>query len=595
MRRFCILGTFCALCVQSNLFAQSNISAPMSFRIVKDVIPPLLRVMPQSQSFIDQDKNGVIDANENCAIRFEITNEGRGDGYGCVARITATGTTDGLLIQDVPLPVIPRGAKQWIEVPIVTNENTKTGEIQFSIVVDEPNGFGTDPITGVIGTHKLRAPYVQVASYKVAGAKGGKLNRREPFKLQVIVQNTDQGTAENVTVGLQLPDNVNWTGGTEEHLNIGMLKPNETKTLEYELMANQRAADQINVKVAVAERTGKYAKSADIPLQFGQYVGSSIAMNVARNDKEVAIQKASLISDVDENIPVTNTENPNSFVLIIANEHYQQVAAVPFALNDGNIFREYCIKTLGIEEKHIHYVPDATGNQIKAQINWLRNITEAFDNAQVIVYYAGHGIPDEATKTAYLLPVDGNGSDVTTGYKLDDLYSTLGNMSASRITIFMDACFSGSKREKGMLVSARGVALKAKSGVPQGNMVVFSAAQGDETAYPNREQQHGMFTYYLLKRLQETEGNTGLKELGDYITKNVSQQSLVENNKLQTPCVIPSASVGTEWQNLKLRYTTYLQPNNSINYEKTFDGSYGLNRSMFRKFRRQQKRAKRDS
>ena len=323
--------------------------------------------------------------------------------------------------------------------------------------------------------------------------------------------------------------------------------------LEYELMANQRAEDQINILVDVAERTGKYTKDAEIPLQFGQYVGSSIAMNVERKDAEVEIQKASLVSDVDENIPETNVKNPNAFVLIIANEHYQQVASVPYALNDGNMFREYCIKTLGVSEKHIRYAPDATGNQIKSQINWLANITETWEEPQVIVYYAGHGIPDESSKSAYLLPIDGNGSDISTGYKLDDLYATLGNMPASQITVFMDACFSGSKREQGMLTSARGVALKAKSGVPQGNMVVFSAAQGDETAYPNREQQHGLFTYYLLKKLQETEGNINLKELGDYITKKVSQQSLIVNSKKQTPCVIPSATVGMDWQNWKLK------------------------------------------
>ena len=142
---------------------------------------------------------------------------------------------------------------------------------------------------------------------------------------------------------------------------------------------------------------------------------------------------------------------------------------------------------------------------------------------------------------------------MTTCYKLDDLYTTLGNMPASQITVFMDACFSGSKREDGMLASARGVALKAKSGVPQGNMVVFSAAQGDETAYPNREQQHGLFTYYLLKKLQATEGNVALKDLGDYVIKQVSQQSLLINNKKQTPCVTPSASLGNNWQSWTLK------------------------------------------
>ena len=472
---------------------------------------------------------------------------------GMAAIMIASGASGLVYNESTPLPVIPHGTKQWIEVPIRGGEDLQTGELQFSIVIDEPNGFGTDPITGVIGTHKLRAPFIQVASYKIVGAKGGKLNRRETFKLQVIVQNTDQGTAENVTVGLQLPENVNWTGGSEEFVNIGTLKPNETKTFEYELLANQRAADQIDIQVALAESYGRFAKNADIPLQFGQYVGSSIAMNVERKDEDVAIKKVSLVSDVDENIPVADRANNNTFALIIANEHYTQVAAVPFALNDGKVFREYCMKTLGLGQKNIRYIPDATGNQIKAGVNWLASVTEAFDNPQVIVYYAGHGIPDEATKSAYLLPVDGNGSDVTTGYKLDNLYATLGSMPASRITVFMDACFSGSKREQGMLAEARGVALKSKSGVPQGNMVVFSAAQGDETAYPNREQQHGLFTYYLLKKLQETKGDISLKALGDYITKQVSQQSLLLNSKKQTPCVIPSSVVGTDWQAWKLK------------------------------------------
>ena len=537
----------------SGIMAQSNVSMPMSFKIEKDVVPPMLNIVPNSQTFVDKDKNGVIDANENCAIRFEISNDGAGDAYGCVARLTASGASGLVYNESTPLPVIPHGTKQWIEVPIRGGEDLQTGELQFSIVIDEPNGFGTDPITGVIGTHKLRAPFIQVASYKIVGAKGGKLNRRETFKLQVIVQNTDQGTAENVTVGLQLPENVNWTGGSEEFVNIGTLKPNETKTFEYELLANQRAADQIDIQVALAESYGRFAKNADIPLQFGQYVGSSIAMNVERKDEDVAIKKVSLVSDVDENIPVADRANNNTFALIIANEHYTQVAAVPFALNDGKVFREYCMKTLGLGPKNIRYIPDATGNQIKAGVNWLASVTEAFDNPQVIVYYAGHGIPDEATKSAYLLPVDGNGSDVTTGYKLDNLYATLGSMPASRITVFMDACFSGSKREQGMLAEARGVALKSKSGVPQGNMVVFSAAQGDETAYPNREQQHGLFTYYLLKKLQETKGDISLKALGDYITKQVSQQSLLLNSKKQTPCVIPSSVVGTDWQAWKLK------------------------------------------
>lgn len=534
-------------------FAQTNISQPMDFHIEKEVLPPVLSVVPGSVKFVDVDNNNVVDANEACKIQFTIVNSGRGDGYGCVARVSATGATQGIQIKDVTLPVLPTGQKYTVEVPIKANANTITGEMALDIYVDEPNGFGTEHITSTIGTHKLKTPFVNVVSYKVFGSASGTLERRKPFNLQVIVQNTDQGEAQNVKVGITVPDNVNRIGGETEYVTIASLKAGESRLLEYELIANQEAAEKMDIQIALSEEQGKYAENARIPLEFGQHIGGSIAMNVQRQDQEVEIKRASLTSAVDENIPETNTKNSNTFALIIANENYQSVASVPYALNDGNIFREYCIKTLGIPEKQIKYIPDATGNQIKAQINWLQTLAEVFTDPHIIFYYAGHGIPDESSRTAYLLPVDGIGTDVSTGYKLDDLYAVLGKMPAENVTVFMDACFSGSKREEGMLASARGVAIKARSGMPKGNMVVFSAAQGDETAYPNNEEKHGMFTYFLLKKLQDTKGDVTLHELGEYITKNVSQQSILLNGKSQTPCVTPSASLDASWREWKLK------------------------------------------
>ena len=539
--------------VTMSLMAQSDISVPMDFYIEKEVVPAVLNVVHGTLQFVDQDNNNVIDANETCKIRFQIVNSGRGDGYGCVAYTTFTGNTQGISISDIQLPIIPAGAKQWVEVPIKANAFTQTGEIALNIVVNEPNGFGTEKIESTVGTHKLKTPFINVVSYKVHGAASGTLERRKPFSLQVIVQNTDQGTAENIKVGITIPDNVNRIGGEMDNVTIASLQAGESRTLEYELIANQEAAEKMDIQIALSEKQGKFAENATIPLHFGQHIGSSIAMNVQRHDHEVEIKRASLVSAVDENIPETNVKNSNTFALIIANENYQSVASVPYALNDGKIFREYCLKTLGIPEKQIKYVPNATGNQIKAHINWLQTLAEVFTDPHIIFYYAGHGIPDESSRTAYLLPIDGTGSDVTTGYKLDDLYAVLGKMPAENVTVFMDACFSGSKREEGMLALARGVAIKAKSGMPQGNMVVFSAAQGDETAYPNNEEKHGMFTYFLLKKLQDTKGDVTLQELGEYITRNVSQQSILLNGKSQTPCVTPSASLDASWREWKLK------------------------------------------
>lgn len=266
------------------------------------------------------------------------------------------------------------------------------------------------------------------------------------------------------------------------------------------------------------------------------------------------VSKATPKSDVDINIPVSSIEQDKTFAVIIANENYQRESPVEFARNDGAVFKEYCSKTLGIPDKNIHFVPDATLNNIRGEINWLIQVADAYDGeANIIFYYAGHGIPDESSRSAYLLPIDGYGSDVTTGYKIDDLYVKLGGLSAKMVTVFMDACFSGAQRNGTMLASARGVAIKATQGAPLGNMVVFSAAQGDETAYPLTEQGHGMFTYYMLKKLQETKGDVTLGELEDYIVTNVRRQSIVANGKSQTPTVTTSFDWAGKWKEHKLR------------------------------------------
>ncbi len=259
-------------------------------------------------------------------------------------------------------------------------------------------------------------------------------------------------------------------------------------------------------------------------------------------------------ADVDIDIPTVSTSNNETFAIIIANENYQSEVAVKFAHNDGRIFKNYCQSVLGIPEENIHYREDATLNNILSEVNWVSNVASIYGgDARIIVYYAGHGMPDESTQTAYLLPVDGSGSDFSTGYSLDKLYKALGELPCKNVTVFLDACFSGSQRGDGMLANTRGVAIKARESDPQGKMVVFSAAQGDETAWPYTEKGHGLFTYYLLKKLKETKGNVTYGELGDYIQKEVSRRSIVVNSKPQTPTASPSSNLSDTWRKLKLR------------------------------------------
>lgn len=252
--------------------------------------------------------------------------------------------------------------------------------------------------------------------------------------------------------------------------------------------------------------------------------------------------------DVDINIPLTTTKNKNTYVVIIANEEYLEELPVQYALNDGGIFKEYCHKTLGIPDDNIHYVPNATLNMMRKHIKWLKDVMQNKTDAQVIFYYAGHGIPNEADGTAFLLPVDGFGSDYSSGYSTEDLYKQLDEIHAKSVLVFLDACFSGAKRDGGMLSSARGVAIKVKKDKPKGNMAVFTAASGDETAYPYKEMKHGMFTYFLLQKLKESKGKANLGEIVDYVITNVARRSIVNNGKRQTPTLSSSSSDWSSWR-----------------------------------------------
>ena len=103
-----------------------------------------------------------------------------------------------------------------------------------------------------------------------------------------------------------------------------------------------------------------------------------------------------------------------------------------------------------------------------------------------------------------------------------------------------------------MLIGGRGVAIKVKDEIPQGNMVVMTSATGAETAHSFDEMHHGLFTYYLLQKLQETKGDISLGDLSDYVTKMVKRKSVLINQKKQTPTVIPSPKMQSTWREIKL-------------------------------------------
>ncbi|MDE6126935.1 MAG: caspase family protein [Muribaculaceae bacterium] len=260
-------------------------------------------------------------------------------------------------------------------------------------------------------------------------------------------------------------------------------------------------------------------------------------------------------SEVDRNIPKAGIADKSRFAVIIGNQHYRGgVAEVEFANKDARVFAEYCKDALGIPESNVRLYTDATYGDMLGAMKDIAAIAAAYGgNIDVVFYYAGHGIPGESDRSAYLMPVDADGSMTEVCMPLDALYSKLAALDARSVLVFLDACFSGSQRGDGMLMAARGVQIKAKATQPRGRMVTFSAASGDQTAYPAKNEGHGIFTYYLLEKIKETRGEVTLGDLADHVITNVAQQSVVLNRKVQIPNVSASLEMADKWQQMKLR------------------------------------------
>ena len=287
---------------------------------------------------------------------------------------------------------------------------------------------------------------------------------------------------------------------------------------------------------------------AEIEIDYINTSDQLIKGSMSTNDIKVGT------SSVNMNIP-NNEKVDNRYAIVIGNEDYSSFQRslkseqnVEYAINDASIFKEYCLKTLGVKEENMNFLTNATGGVMNQKINKVLKLMERLGpGAELIFYYAGHGFPDELKKDPYLIPVDVSGTDLSYAIKLEDLYRNLGNTGA-RSTIFLDACFTGGGRNSG-LIAARGVKIKPQEETLNGDVVVFSASSGDQSALPYHKEGHGMFTYFLLKKLQESKGNTSLGDLIDYISSEVPITSLNINEKEQDPVVNTSEKVSNSWRN----------------------------------------------
>jgi len=146
--------------------------------------------------------------------------------------------------------------------------------------------------------------------------------------------------------------------------------------------------------------------------------------------------------------------------------------------------------------------------------------------------------------------VDVSGTEMNYAISLTDVYRKLTEFPAKRVTVFLDACFSGGARNNSLLAS-RSIRIRPKPEELQGKLVVYTASENEQAALSYREQGHGMLTYFLLKKLKETEGKWTYTDLSEYLNQIVGIKSLLINNVEQNPQTSISEVIKSEWERWK--------------------------------------------
>ncbi len=240
----------------------------------------------------------------------------------------------------------------------------------------------------------------------------------------------------------------------------------------------------------------------------------------------------------------------DAWALVIGVEKYRDVPPPTGARSDATRFHELVTTSLGVPEDHVVVALDdrASRADLEKHLEWLEQNVQK--GGRIYLYFAGHGAPEPASGTSYLLPYDADPKRLEkSALKLSDVLAQLGRTKAKETLVVLDACFSGTG---GRSVLAEGIrplvpVRKVEAG---GGVAVFSAASADEVSGTVPGGTGGLFTARVVEAIGEGaadgdgDGAISLEELGRWVTPRVAREAK-KDGRAQTPALSVGAGAGS--------------------------------------------------
>lgn len=519
-------------------------------------VPPSLSL---SIKFIEPSGNNILNAEETGKLILTVKNSGRGDAFDCRASIHTAKQIRGLRFErEVSLGTIPAGDTMIREIEVTADEEIPTDQAVFTIAVKEANGFDPAPVRLAFQTKAFAEPKLIVADMGINDASGNsRIEPMEMVELTVRVQNVGQGDARGVVADVKAGNNVFIGGEGQTHFDLGGLPSGKFKDFKFMFYTNTRIAngEKIPLNIALSEARPRFNQEKALVLVMNAPQRKMEEVFVAGQDApktaDIAIA-GGLSVDVDTNIPQGVKAGKYDIAVVIGNKTYGGgIFDVAYADRDARVMKEYVLRTMGFDENNVIYAENTTLSKLNEIFGTERDPKGRLHKyikpnvSHVFVYYGGHGAPDLESGDAFFVPVDGNPEYIrASGYRLQTFYDNLSKLPAKKVTVVLDACFSGNT-DKGMLfkgISPAMVKVKKEYRGPAGAVLMTSASVDQVSAwYP--EKRHSLFTYFFLKGLQgeadkSNDGKITVGELSEYLNENVPYMARRLKGLEQQPVVM---------------------------------------------------------
>jgi WD40 repeat protein len=502
---------------------------------IENVVKKLPK-LEYSTELKDSNGDNILTGSEKMILTVKVTNGGEGEAKNVVLNINNNSNNNLTYKNSYPLGTIQPNETKIAVIDISGQDNIANSKALFDLQVNEQNGFNPFPAKFSFNTEPKLNSKLEIIDYAIDDDdKNGQIEQGEKFNLYVLVQNTGEGDSKNTILEVnKKADGI--IPMAETSYKYDVLKSGESKKIKFTFITNYLYKGNGNLPFDINLYNEKDTIRTEKPivLAMNKVVPTIKEVNLEAKKKEIVIEsKIAIISDIDDTSKlVAKTPNPKKWAVVVGVENYKKAPYVEFAERDALVTKEYFNKLLGVPKENTFYLSnsDATYGELKVLLkDKLKN--RVANDDEVYFYFSGHGVPTNDGESYLLLNDSDPSNPKISAYPIKELYEDLGSLKTTKSYAFLDTCFSGgtgrTDKVDTLLEGTRPGVMKVNDiSLAYDNLVIFTATDKNQLSNSYKEQNHGLFTYYMLKGLSSNNGSgISIEELHNYIKENVSKES----------------------------------------------------------------------